>query len=213
MTKCLPRRLTGALGAALAICMAGPGLATGRPRPHQHRAVVGDHAHAGVGRVPGPRAGHARRSEDHRVPGRTVQGGGPRACGSAGHLHTGRAAGAHAGAGRCVDERDARRRATRTRAAEGHGGPRPAPGRPRDHRRRAAGLRRLRRGRTRTPVGRLQGRRPQGQGRRLPDQRSGLRGTARRRRLRQVRRQGRDLLRALDLQVRRGRRVAAPSRP
>jgi hypothetical protein len=63
---------------------------------------------------------------------------------------------------------------------------------------RAAGVRRLRRHRAGAQVGRLQGRGPEGQAGGGADQRSRLRDRRRR-----IRRQGHDLLRPLDLQVRR----------
>ena len=69
-------------------------------------------------------------------------------------------------------------------------------------RQRATRVRRLRRLGAGARLGRLQGRRPQGQGRGLPDQRSRLRGRARRCGERPVRRERGHLLRALDLQVR-----------
>ena len=62
----------------------------------------------------------------------------------------------------------------------------------------------------------FKGCRPEGQDRRLPDQRSRLRGEPGEPVVRQVRRQGRDLLRPLDLQVRGGgapRRDRRPDRP
>ncbi len=167
-------------------------------------APVGHHAHLVGGRLRGPGTRVGRRNEDHRVPRRAVQGGGTRAGRTGWFVHAGGAARAHAGAGRRIHERHRRRQAAPAGAATGHGRPRPAARRSRRHPARAAGVRRLRRARTGTWLGRLQGRRPARQGRRVPGQRSGFRGRTGRRCLRQVRRQGRHLLRALDLQVRRG---------
>ena len=78
-------------------------------------------------------------------------------------------------------------------------------------RQRADGVRRLRRHRARARLGRFQGRRPAAARSRLPGQRSRLRGGGRRAGRGQVRRQGDDLLRPLDLQVSRKRRGAARS--
>ncbi|MCW0425881.1 hypothetical protein NB713_003824 [Xanthomonas sacchari] len=177
----------------------------------RHQALVRRRQDTGLRRLRGPRPGLGGRGEDRGLSERAVPGGRPAA-----------------------RRRPARRQAPvdpggaaaprrhRRYPAAGHRQRRPAPGpdpgpadrrarrarrqQPGDPGRRAAGVRRLRRQGARARLGRLQGRGPEGQDRGGADQRPRFRDRQGR-----VRRQGHDLLRPLDLQVR-GRRTAGRGR-
>ena len=83
----------------LADSRGSPAAATQQARPDQHRAAVEHHAHAGLGRIRGPRARHAGRNEDVDYLVEQFKAVGSRTGRQRRLVHAGRAPGAHAGAG------------------------------------------------------------------------------------------------------------------